>query len=171
MKTKLVNLWIWGSSLIANSLLKVSSYSLWGDLRWFRVCRGGTVFLVLFSLFWSPSILYKQLTTMDSFFIGKLYLLWVLIISVFTYYQIKSKRGNRQSIFWKLFDFSFSTFFLYCLQTEQRQRQNKTWDTEYGRVAVVFEFCFSVAEAYPKSCLTQEHRNSYNLFNWKYFFS
>ena len=45
-------------------------------------------------------------------------------IALFTYYQIK-KRDNRQSIFWILLDFSFSSFSLYCLQTEQRQRQNK----------------------------------------------
>ena len=53
-------------------------------------------------------------------------------IALFTYYQIK-KRDNRQSIFWILLDFSFSSFSLYCLQTEQRQRQNKAWGREYGR--------------------------------------
>jgi len=51
-------------------------------------CCGGTKFLVLFVL---ESInIVQKLTTMDSFFIGKLYLLFVLTISVFQFSSFQS---------------------------------------------------------------------------------
>ena len=55
----------------------------------------------------------------------------LLFITTFKNYAFNS---------WPFFFYlRFFTFFLYCLQTEQKQKQNKAWGTEYGRVGAVFE--------------------------------